>query len=134
MLARELDLPPALARKYAEAVLARDSEIDDPRSAAQAERSHPFFAVSNHHYVTQGEPPFVDGDDPGRYAGYFVNEHGEQAVFVCDTETGEATVRLGDAGWQAVHRVVDGKLQNVYLTEAERAWIRSCWLATKPLR
>jgi hypothetical protein len=129
-----LDLPPALAREYALAALGPDGEIDDAGAAGQAEGRDPLFAVSNHHYVTHGEPPFVDGDDAGRYVGYFVNEDGEQAVFTCDAETGEATVRLGDAGWQALHRVVDGEPQNVHLTDSERTWIRACWLATEPLR
>ena len=29
-----------------------------------------------------GQPPAVDGDEPGKYYGYFANQYGEQAVFI----------------------------------------------------
>ena len=59
----------------------------------------PLFKVSNHHTAACVEPPTVDGDAAGAYLGYFANEHGEQAIYTYDYETGEATIRMGDAGW-----------------------------------
>ncbi len=56
------------------------------------------------------------------------NEHGEQAVF--DRECGEATLRLGDAGWARTHRVVDGDVPGLVLTASESTWLRACWLAS----
>jgi hypothetical protein len=49
----------------------------------------PLFRVSNHHAESCGEPPAVDGDAQGKYVGYFANEHGEQAIYLFDFETGE---------------------------------------------
>ncbi|MBN1922036.1 MAG: hypothetical protein JW892_12380 [Anaerolineae bacterium] len=41
------------------------------------------FRVSNHHSKNCGESPSVDGNRKGHYHGYFENEFGEQAIFVC---------------------------------------------------
>lgn len=94
----------------------------------------PLFKVSNHHAASCGQPPTVDGDASGAYHGYFTNEHGEQAVYVYDHATGEAAVRMGDAGWNNVHGVVDGRLEDLEVTEPEATWIRACWLATGALQ
>jgi len=88
------------------------------------------FRISNHHTGNSGQPPVVDGDEPDKYHGYFANRYGEQAVFIYDYGTHEASVRMGDAGWDNVHRVVDGRVEGVILNEEEAAWIRACWLAT----
>jgi len=69
----------------------------------------PLFSVSNHHTESCGEPPAIDGDAAGKYLGYFANEHGEQAIYTYDFDTGEATLTMGDTGWQVTHPVVDGK-------------------------
>lgn len=69
----------------------------------------PLFSVSNHHTPGCGDPPRLDGDAPRRYHGYFENQCGEQAIFQYDEDSGEGTLRLGDAGWEAVYRVVDGR-------------------------
>jgi len=91
----------------------------------------PLFSVSNHHHVEScNEPPTVNGDAPGTYVGYFANEHGEQAIYTYDFETREATLRMGDAGWHVAHRVVNGKVDGLLLTEAELTWLRACWMAT----
>lgn len=92
------------------------------------------FKISNHHTDSAGQPPAIDGDADGPYHGYFTNEHGEQALFAYDHATGDATVRMGDAGWDQVHRVVDGSVAGLNLTEAEATWIRACWLATGAIR
>ena len=90
----------------------------------------PLFKVSNHHTEPCGEPPTVAGDAPEMYFGYFANEYGEQAIYAYDRETGTATLRMGDAGWGAVHPVVNGEAEDLRLTGAERTWLRACWLAT----
>ena len=94
----------------------------------------PLFKVSNQHTASCGEPPSVDADVLGKYHGYFSNEHGEQAIYVYARATGEATVRMGDAGWDNVYRVVDGCIEGCKVTEAEATWIRACWLATGALQ
>jgi len=88
------------------------------------------FSVSNHHVEGSGEPPSIDGDQPGFYFGYFANEHGEQVIYAYEHETGEATLRMGDVGWSDVHRVVAGEVEDLLLTKAERAWLLACWMAT----
>ena len=94
-----------------------------------AETHAPLFCVSNHHGAGCGEPPAVDGDAPNRHHGYFENRHGEQAVFVYEHASGEAALRLGDAGWAESYRVVDGSVQGLILNEEGRLWLRACWLA-----
>ena len=97
--------------------------------------SNLLFKASNHHAASCGDPPSdVDGDAAGVYHGYFVNEHGEQAVYVHDFETGEATLRLGDSGWDASYPIVDGRPDGLKVTDAEATWIRACWIATHALR
>lgn len=91
------------------------------------------FSVSNHHTGSCGEAPKIDGDQPGKYIGYFVSEHGEQAIYTYDFETGDATLRMGDSGWQATHPVVNGEVNGLLLTKAELTWLRACWTATGEL-
>jgi hypothetical protein len=114
---------------------------DDREAAATAgdvERAPttraPLLTVSNHHTAACGEPPAVDGDAPGTYVGYLANEYGEQAIYTYDHETGEATIRMGDAGWHDVHRIRDGQAEGLVLTETEAMWLRACWLATGALK
>ena len=92
--------------------------------------SRPLFSISNHHVESCGEAPAVDGDAQGKYFGYFANEHGEQAVYTYDVDTREATLRMGDTGWQVVHPVVSGRVDGLILTETELGWLRACWMAT----
>ena len=90
----------------------------------------PLFKVSNHHAAACGEPPAVDGDAAGTYFGYFMSEYGEQDIYTYDYETGEATVRMGDAGWHDAYRVADGEVKGLLLTKTEAMWLRACWLTT----
>ena len=62
------------------------------------------------------------GSDPA-------NEFLPRNNFVYDYQTHEASVRMGDAGWENAHRVVDGRVEGIILTESEAAWLRACWLA-----
>lgn len=99
------------------------------------QRRVPLFSVSNHHAPACGEPPAVDGDAPQSYHGYFENAYGEQAIFIYDCRSREATLRLGDAGWSATYRVVEGRVPELILAEEEILWLRACWqaaVATQP--
>ena len=131
-LAREMDLSVHLARQYDEIARRQqgderdEGKLPDDKPAVEP----PLFRVSNHHSDNCGQPPVVDGDEPGKYFGYFANPNGEQAVFVYDYQTHEASVRMGDAGWGDAHRVIDGRVEGITLTESEAAWIHACWLAT----
>ena len=154
-LARQMDSPLSLVRKYAE--LARgprrngaEDEFapgEDDRDARRAMPAppamgveqatgtrEPLFRVSNHHTAACGEPPALDGDAAGTYFGYFANEHGEQAIYSYDTKTGEATLRMGDAGWHDAYRVKDGRAEGLLLGTTEAMWLRACWLATGAVR
>lgn len=92
------------------------------------------FSVSNNHTECCGEPPTIDGDQPGFYFGYFANEYGEQAIYTYDRETEEATLKMGDTGWSDIHRVVDGEVEGLLLTLAEQIWLHACWMATGGLK
>lgn len=87
------------------------------------------FKVSNHHTASCGTPPHIDGDTQGRYYGYYANEHGEQAIFEYDFETRTATIRMGDAGWEETHPVVNGVTPNLILNPGEMLWVGACWYA-----
>ena len=89
--------------------------------------------VTNHH-VSRG--PMIE-ERPGRYLGYFENKFGEQLVFVHEDGEPDATVFLGDVGWES-RRVSDaGGLPDagdLVLNEEERAFLIACWIATAPRR
>jgi len=135
-LAHQMDLPVRLARKFGE--MAREQRGNDPVDQQPSEDKptvdSPLFRVSNHHTDQCGQPPAVDGDETDKYFGYFANQYGEQAVFVYDYKTDEASLWLGDAGWGDAHRVVDGRVEGLILNEPEAAWIRACWLAVARAR
>ncbi|MGE5785079.1 MAG: hypothetical protein ACM3ZE_10825 [Myxococcales bacterium] len=131
-LARQMDLPITLAQKYFDAAAQGVGGSESPAEPEWVRDTStvPLFRVSNHHTAACGEPPTVDGDAPQAYFGYFANEYGEQAVYVYDTATGEATIRMGDTGWKLAHRVGDGRIEGTMLSKAEEAWLRACWMAT----
>jgi hypothetical protein len=89
----------------------------------------PLFAVRNHHSAECGTPPHIDDRSSSQYLGYFENQYGEQAVFVYDRDSRQASVYVGDAGWEAQHAVVDGAVPDLILSETERLWVRACWQA-----
>ena len=130
-LAREMDLSVELARTYEEIARNQQSGGRDAERPPQEKPSTtpPLFRISNHHTQDCGQPPAIDGDGAGKYVGYFANQYGEQAVFVYDYQTREASVRMGETGWGKAHRVVDGRTEGIILTESEAMWIRACWLA-----
>ena len=155
-LARQMDLPVALARKYAQLThgpRATGDEDEPTPGTGDPDAPHattvatamddgeratpmrtPLFRVSNQHTAACGEPTAVDGDAAGTYVGYFMNEYGEQAIYTYEHETDEATVRMGDAGWHDAHRVADSQAEGLVLTKAEAMWLRACWLATGGLK
>ena len=130
-LARDMDLPVKLARKYEEMAREHQANALDEQKMPEDKRAldSPLFRVSNHHTDQCGQPPAVDGDEPDKYYGYFANQYGEQAVFVYDYQTHEASVWMGGTDWGDAHPVVDGRAEGIILNEPEAAWIRACWLA-----
>ena len=138
-VAAQLDMPVALVQRLA-AELYNGGDEDRPVDADVAEGAdvaidrtpadRPLFRVSNHHAQSCGQPPTLDGDAAGKYVGYFMNGYGEQAVYSYDRQTGEATIRTGDAGWEAAYPVVNGEVSDLKLPDAERTWLRACWLAS----
>ncbi|MBI4316907.1 MAG: hypothetical protein HY675_00335 [Chloroflexi bacterium] len=87
------------------------------------------FAAHNHHGADCGTPPAIDENVPSQYIGYFENSYGEQAIFVYERDSGRATLRMGDYGWDHPIQVVDGGAIGVVLTPAELLWLQACWLA-----
>lgn len=137
IVASQMDMPVAIVRRLAAEIDAGEDDghrEPDDGPAEQAPLDAPLFKASNHHAQSRGKAPIIDGDAQERYAGYFVNEYGEQAVYVYNDFTGEAAIRMGDTGWERSYSVVDGEVAGPNLTEAERTWIRACWLATGALR
>ena len=64
---------------------------------------------------------------PGRYLAYFENKFGEQLVFVHDDGESDATVLLGDVGWEP-RRVSDAgglpDVEDLILNDEERGRIQ----------
>lgn len=87
------------------------------------------FSVSNKHSPNSGEPTHFNADIPGRYYGYFENEHGEQMVFVYDRNTRIGQLWAGDYSWQKPVKVVDGLSPELMLSDAEETWLQACWNA-----
>ena len=89
----------------------------------------PLFSVRNHHSADCGIPPHIDERSSSQYFGYFDNQQGEQAVFIYDRDSRQAMLYLGDAGWERPHKVVEGAVPDLTLSETERLWVRACWQA-----
>lgn len=87
----------------------------------------PIFQVSNHHAENCGKPPHIDGDIRKRYHGYFENQFGEQMIFVYDYEVGEGTLWMGDAGWEKPHKIIEGKVPELFISQEEAIWLMNCW-------
>ena len=87
------------------------------------------FTARNRHVVSSGNPPSINGNEAGRYHGYFENEHGEQAVFVYDYESKEGTLWMGDVSWEEAIPIENGQAKNIVMIEHERLWLLACWQA-----
>ena len=62
-------------------------------------------------------------------SGTLRNQYGEQALFVYNRGSSQATLYLGDAGWDMPHTVIDGAVPDLVLSESERLWVCACWQA-----
>ncbi len=93
--------------------------------------SEPLLSVHNFHFADCGDPPIITSDDPKLYIGYFENSYGEQWVFTCNRESGDAELRGGDLGWNEIRSVVNGKVEGVQLAPPEQKWLKACWDAVK---
>lgn len=86
--------------------------------------------IHNHHTPACGEPPMVEGEAGNCYIGYFENSFGEQWIFTFDRESGIATLRGGDVGWDRSFDVSDGNTGNLILGKEERLWLQACLAAS----
>ena len=86
------------------------------------------FTVSNHHIIECGEAPKLNGDEKGKYYGYFENGFGEQWILVSDKDKKEAYVFCGDAGWGKKYPVVNGGV-DLIMDECEKSWVKACYKA-----
>jgi len=89
----------------------------------------PFFVMQNVHSPSCGTPPTMTNATSGKYFGYFENEHGEQWTFIFDRAEKTAELRGGDAGWENVYRVEDGRASDLVLSAKEARWLQACWEA-----
>ncbi len=87
------------------------------------------FQVTNHHGTSSGKPPHIDASLPGKYYGYFQNEHGEQAIFIYDYDSHAGTLWVGDYGWEEPVSVTNGDAPELILSDEERLWLQACWNA-----
>ncbi len=85
------------------------------------------FQAPNKHSVEAGKPPTIDAGIRKRYHGYFENEFQEQFIFVYDYEVREATLWVGDAGWEQSYKVKEGNVPELLLGTNERTWLSTCW-------
>lgn len=86
-----------------------------------------FFVIENKHSADCGIPPIITNEKSNKYFGYFENEFGEQWVFVYDPKTKKGELRGGDAGWDNVFEVINGKVFGLLLDASEQKWLEACW-------
>ena len=91
----------------------------------------PLLTIRNRHSPACGDPPIVNEEDRDTYIGYFENPFGEQWIFTLDRESGKATLRGRDVGWNTELEVVDGRVADVILGKEEQLWLQACWSAAK---
>jgi hypothetical protein len=85
----------------------------------------PFFATFPVHFLKV----YSNTSTPGRYFGYFENEHKEQFIFEYDHQSKTATLWVGDYSWEKPVKVVNGDAPELILSDIERLWLRACWKA-----
>ena len=92
--------------------------------------SDPLLKISNHHAVASGDPPIIAETKPEQYVGYFENSFREQWIFTRDRESGIATLRGGDIGWNTEIDVTDGSTGDLTLNATETQWLECCLIAS----
>ena len=93
--------------------------------------SDPLLTIRNHHAVSCGEPPIVDGNAEDCYVGYFENPYGEQWIFTMNRKTGRATLGGGDVGWNTTFDVTNGAVADLILGREEQLWLQACWTSAR---
>ncbi len=93
--------------------------------------SEPLLKIRNHHIPESGDPPIVDGETGNVYIGYFENSHGEQWIFTFDRDSGSATLRGGDVGWNEKFDVANGTAGGLILGQEEQLWLQACLRASQ---
>ena len=93
--------------------------------------SDPLLKIANHHSAACGDPPIIDGNAQNCYVGYFENPHGEQWIFILDRQTGKATLRGGDVGWNTEVDVTNGTAADLILGQEELQWLQLCWSSAR---
>lgn len=114
----------ALLRKALEGVEFPLSDVESTGGPLES-----VLIVHNRHSAECGGPPGIVSEPGGSYIGYFENPYGEQWVFTFNRTTGESSLRGGDAGWENVYRVRDGRAEGLNLGREEAAWLANCWAA-----
>jgi hypothetical protein len=98
--------------------------------------------IINKHVEDCGEPPLFDFDDFS-YVSYFENEHGEQSLFLYDSDEDEIIVYVADADWENPQIlkgqwVLDNELPSededvgILLSSNEKLWLKACKNAIRP--
>jgi len=87
------------------------------------------LTIDNHHTPDCGKPPTIRDEPASLYLGYFANRYGEQWIFVFNYQTREASLQGGDAGWERVYEVRNGRVEDLILNQEELAWLQACWKA-----
>ena len=82
------------------------------------------FEAVNHHGSSCGEPPQITTGGSGRYCGYYENEHGEQFIFVYERQTKQATLWVGDNGWDHPVAITDPEKPEVVLGKGEWLFLK----------
>lgn len=97
--------------------------------------------IINKHVESCGQPPQFDFDDFA-YVSYFENAHGEQSIFLYDSDENEVIVYLADAGWENP-QVLPGRLlventppshkenMDILPDSNEKIWLKACKSAVK---
>jgi hypothetical protein len=65
---------------------------------------------------------------PGRYVGFFVNQHGDQWLFLFDPQLGGGVLTGGDVAWD-IYPVGNGPVpvHGLVLNKEEKLWLQACW-------
>lgn len=98
--------------------------------------------ITNNHAEECGTPPTIDTDDFD-YVSYFENSHGDQSIFLYDSDEVEVTVYIADAGWENPQEVpgswiLENKIppseadMGILPDDAETEWLRACKSAVEP--